>query len=90
MQFEPDEHFFIELSAVSGATMGAYSKTTITIKNDDMPGNVDFPSPVLGLTESDGFVNIEVRRADGCSGDITVSWNTNANISSTLAAETSR
>lgn len=76
---EPDEHFFLRLHPPADSadvSLGAVSRTRITIINDDFPGTFVFAPEDLTTKESAGEALIEIQRVQGCSGRVSLQWKT--------------
>jgi len=80
---EVNESFNIILSNPSnGASLGKVFKHTATIVDDDgganVPGTLLFKTTTSSVSEDTGAIDIIVSRADGCAGEISVDYKTNA------------
>lgn len=74
---EPDETFFVSLSAPTNATLeNTPEVATATILNDDAPatpqGQVRFTSAAYNVVESNGPASVTVERINGTTGAISV------------------
>ena len=72
--WEPDENFYVELydPKTEEKLPGEDTKTTITIIDDDKPGNLSFPKRIVPALITEDKVEIDVIRKDGNDGVITV------------------
>ena len=82
-QWEPDETFDIVLSEPESLADGSKgiilvepSVSTITIINDDEPGVLCFSEPRYTVMESQGFLNVVVKRKNGSDGTVTCKFTT--------------
>jgi Calx-beta domain len=64
----------LELSNPTGAEFGTPSTTVVTIKDNDVAGNVQFVATDYSVGELDGAATITVTRIGGPSGDATVDY----------------
>jgi len=55
---------------------GLYTNTTVTLNNIDLPGKVQFSSPVYSVKKYAGFELIPVVRVGGASQTVTVNYST--------------
>lgn len=74
--WEPDENFYVELydPKTDAKLPGEDTKTTVTIIDDDKPGNLTFAKRMMPALIQEDTVDIEVLRKDGCDGVITVQY----------------
>lgn len=75
--YEPDEDFFVRLTATKdddGVHLGLNSVARVTIINDDDPGCFEFAEAAYTVAESSKKCSIEIRRAAGIDGDITIHY----------------
>lgn len=74
--FEPNETFFVNLSAPTNATL-ADSQGQGTILNDDQsPGQLQFSAPAYSVDESGATATITVTRTGGSGGAVSVQYAT--------------
>jgi len=79
-QWEPDETFFIDLrdpTTPNGQPNGINDKfksTEVTILNDDSAGTLAFAFSDLMVKESEGHLELQVQRKNGCDGDIKIEY----------------
>jgi len=73
---EPDETFFVNLSAPTNATLGTKSQGVGTILNDDGPGTLQFSAATYTVGEGGGTATITVRRTNGNKGAVGVTFTT--------------
>lgn len=75
---ELDETFTVRLSAPSfGATLGAQATATVTIVDNDVPGELAFSAATYSVVES-GTATLTVLRTNGTDGAISVNFATSA------------
>jgi solute carrier family 8 (sodium/calcium exchanger) len=78
-QWEPDETFFVKISAYGeqpSLKIGHKSICTVTIIDDDEPGEIEFAEPVLVVKESVGTYEIQLRRVNGADGQVSIDYQT--------------
>ena len=78
-QWEPDEDFFVQLydSETNNELFGLDTKCTITIIDDDKPGQIFFPDAKgIKVSVKETEVEIKVGRKNGCDGQVTVDYAT--------------
>lgn len=77
-EWEPDEEFHVKLCmpCEDHITLGSVSICTVTILNDDEPGNLEFAKPSLVVKGSYYVARIPVNRVGGCDGHVSVKWKT--------------
>ena len=73
---EPNETFAVTLTAPVNATLGAITRHTYTIANDDGFGSIRLSSAAYSVNEGDGTVTITATRTGGSSGIVGVSYTT--------------
>ena len=74
---EDDEVFYVKLFRPSiGCVIGTTPVCTVTIQDDDGPGELSFDSRELEVFESAGSVKVTVHRTHGCEGTIGCQWAT--------------
>jgi hypothetical protein len=76
---EDDETFDVTLSSVApalSATAGAPGTATITIADNDPPGELDFAAVRYDVNETAGQASVTVRRLGGTNGTVTVDYAT--------------
>lgn len=75
--FEPDEIFTFTLSnPSSGLTIAGSSSATVTITDDDDPGQLQFSAATQSIGEAGGTVTVTVNRIGGFKGAVDVSYET--------------
>ncbi len=78
--WEPDEDFYVELYQADDADKakldGEDTRTTITIIDDDKPGQIAFASNDVNVVAADKVARIRVVRTNGCDGLVTVDYRT--------------
>jgi len=78
-QWEPDEDFFVQLydAESNNELFGQDTKCTITIIDDDKPGQIFFPDAKgVKVSVKETEVEIKVGRKNGCDGQVTVDYAT--------------
>ena len=82
-EYEPDESFFVSLrlpySMTPVSKLGLFPVATVTIIDDDTPGEFEFEHPTYHVTEDAGFVDIHVVRHNGADGTIKLRYWTESN-----------
>ncbi len=73
---EPNETFAVTLTAPSNATLGAISRHTRTISNDDFRGSIRLSSATYSVDEAGPTVTITATRIGGSSGAVGVRYAT--------------
>ncbi len=77
VEVEPNETFTVALSnPTGGATLGANSTATVTILEDDVPGELAFDVASVDVDEDAGTVTLKVQRTNGNDGEVTVDFAT--------------
>jgi hypothetical protein len=70
---EETEEFFVNLSNISGgAVFGSKQQTQVTIADDDKPGTILFSRVNYSVAENGTSFDVNVLRAFGSSGEVTV------------------
>ena len=77
-EIEPDEVFTIELREIinGDASLGDTHTTQVTVINDDFPGTFVLPEEDVKIKENVGVYMLEVHRVQGCSGAVSMKYNT--------------
>lgn len=77
-QWEPDEHFYLELydPETKERLEGEDTKTMITIIDDDEPGQLSFQQRAIKVRAKDKQVKIKLLRQNGSDGVIQVKFET--------------
>ncbi|WP_322797105.1 Calx-beta domain-containing protein [Tepidiforma sp.] len=73
---ESPETVNLQLSGVTGATLGTQTTAVLTITDDDGTGTIQFASATYSGTEAGGPIVISVTRTGGTSGAVTVDYAT--------------
>lgn len=71
---ESAESFFVDLTNVTGGTLGAQATATVTIQDND--SRVEFESTAVSASEGAGTVTVWVRRVGDTSGTASVAFAT--------------
>lgn len=66
----------LQLSGVTGATLGSQSTATLTITDDDGTGSLQFTAATFNGSEAGGPITISVSRTGGTTGAVTVDFAT--------------
>jgi len=76
--YEGDEGFSVELSNVSGASLGSPATAQVTIVDDEQParGTIAFASATYNVSENGTKVQLVVKRTGGSDGAASVSYAT--------------
>ncbi|MBN3309421.1 NAC1 protein, partial [Amia calva] len=74
--FEEDEHFYVHLSNVRVAVLGAAHTATVTIFDDDHAGIFTFESESTRVSESVGVMRVKVQRTSGARGTVALPYRT--------------
>jgi solute carrier family 8 (sodium/calcium exchanger) len=74
--WEPDENFYVELydPKTDQRLQGEDTRTTITIIDDDQPGNLQFSKRLMPVLSTHTEVEVSVIRSNGNDGVITVQY----------------
>jgi hypothetical protein len=75
-EMDGDRTVVLDLNDPSGVELGSPSRATLTILDDDLPGQVQFGASSISVNESDRVVAIPVGRAGGSAGTVAVSYRT--------------
>ena len=77
-EVEDDETFLVKISEPSVGEVGPFGVTTVTIIDDDEPGEIGFKDKdaVSSVLEKDGTCKCIVSRFNGSSGDIACKYET--------------
>ena len=71
----PDETVPLRITGVgAGASVGTRSLARLVIRNDDLPGTVQFSQATYQVTEGTATVPITVTRSGGAAGGVTVRY----------------
>ena len=74
---ESNETFVVTLSSITGgAQLGSPASVTVTIKEDDVPGELAFSADTATVSEDGGFITLTVIRTNGNDGVVTVNYQT--------------
>lgn len=75
---EDDETFSVRIFEPSKGEIGPYGSTTITIIDDDEPGEIGIKDKdaVVGVVENIGHVKLHVSRINGSSGEVQCDYET--------------
>lgn len=84
---ESPETVNLQLSGVTGATLGTQTTAVLTITDDDGTGTVQFASATFSGTEAGGPITISVTRTGGTSGAVTVDYATTTGGSATAGVD---
>lgn len=81
VEWEEDEVFYVELELASGTTpdvavLGQIPRTTVTIINDDEPGQLAFEQQQCKVKESSRYAEVLVQRHHGSSGTVGCKYRT--------------
>lgn len=81
VEWEEDEVFYVELELAEGITpdvavLGQIPRTTVTIINDDEPGQLAFEQQVATVKESSRYAEVLVQRHHGSSGTVGCKYRT--------------
>jgi len=79
--YEEDEEFYVDLfdpSPESEAHLGANSRATVVIIDDDLPGDLSFPEEEMHITQEveDKAVDVYVHRKNGSADHVTCEYRT--------------
>jgi Calx-beta domain-containing protein/Big-like domain-containing protein/uncharacterized protein DUF4214 len=83
--FEPDETLFVNLSSPANATISRAQGTGVILNDDAQGGVINFSQSNYSVSESGGFVNITVNRANDTSRAATVDYATSDGSAGTAA-----
>ena len=75
-QFTGDRTFDLVLSNAVNLRLDSPARATVTIRDADQPGRLQFASPTMSVSETAGRVTVTVVRTDGLSGTISVAYAT--------------
>jgi len=70
----PDETFTFDLSGITGGAGSGTLSATVTILNDDEPGEFNIENGSYTVNEDAGTIDIDVVRTSGSSGEVTLSY----------------
>jgi len=73
---EDDEVFKVRLSNPVDASIEGNATVTVTVNDDEQPGDIGFSAATFRGGENDGSITISVLRNGGTDGEITVNYNT--------------
>ena len=74
---ESNETFVVTLSSITGgAQLGSPASVTVTIVEDDVPGELAFSTDTATVSEDGGFITLTVTRTNGNDGVVTVNYQT--------------
>ncbi len=74
---EDDETFMVKIMEPSKGKIGPFGTTTVTIVDDDEPGEIGFKDDVsLNISESAGMASVVVNRINGSKGQIACKYET--------------
>jgi solute carrier family 8 (sodium/calcium exchanger) len=81
VEWEEDEVFYLELELADGITpdvavLGQIPRTTVTIINDDEPGQLAFEQQIASVKESSRYAEVLVQRHNGSSGAVGCKYRT--------------
>mmetsp|Transcript_3930 Transcript_3930/g.4680 ORF Transcript_3930/g.4680 Transcript_3930/m.4680 type:complete len:191 (+) Transcript_3930:1418-1990(+) len=77
--WDPDEEFKIVLLCEEQRRLpGADTECTVLIIDDDKPGNIGFSETMVDVRRKQRIAYIELRRTNGCDGEISCKLNTDA------------
>jgi photosystem II stability/assembly factor-like uncharacterized protein len=71
---EADESFEVRLTAPLGATLGAAAIATVTIRDDDTAGTIQFAQESYSGSEDDGVVHVTLTRTGGAASEASVGY----------------
>ncbi len=73
---EDDETFFVRLSNPRDAGFREEPKATVTIEDDEVPGQIGFAEAAYEVGEKDGALTVTVVRTGGKDGAVSVNYTT--------------
>ena len=74
---ESNETFVVTLSSITGgAQLGSPASVTVTIVEDDVPGELAFSADTASVSEDGGSITLTVTRTNGNDGVVTVNYQT--------------